>query len=85
MSHLTLPFYCTVVAAFCLALLVGAIQTGAHTFTLAFLAAFAYFAWRAAVETRRCWPAFRSDMRRRADARRRDAQQRRCPPHTDTH
>ena len=84
MNHLTVPAYCAGVACFCLALLLRAIWTGAHTFTAVFLIAALYFAWRAAVETRKNWPAFKSEMRRRSDARRREAQQKRYP-YTDTH
>lgn len=84
MNHLTVPAYCAFVACFCLALLVRAIQTGAHTFTAAFLVAVLYFAWRAVVDARRNWPAFKAEMRRRNDARRRAAQQKRYP-YTDTH
>lgn len=81
MSHLTVPAYCAFVAGFCLALLLRALQTGAHSFVLIFLVATLYFAWRAVVETRKNWSTFRADMRRRSERRRREAQQRRHPHH----
>lgn len=84
MNHLTVPAYCAFVACFCLALLVRALQTGAHTFTAMFLIAALYFAWRAVVDARRNWPAFKAEMRRRTASRRREAQQKRHP-YTDTH
>jgi threonine/homoserine/homoserine lactone efflux protein len=83
-NHLTVPAYCAFAAGFCLALLARAIQTVAHTFTAVFLVAALYFAWRAVVETRKNWPAFKAEMRRRNDARRRAAQQKRYP-YNDTH
>ncbi len=85
MRHLTLPFYCVLVASFLLALLLRAIWTGAHSFTLLFLVGLLYFAWRALVETRSSWPAFRDEMRRNAEARRREAQRRRCRLTDDIH
>lgn len=84
MNHLTVPAYCAFAAGFCLSLLTRAIQTAAHTFTAVFLIAALYFAWRAVVETRKNWPAFKAELRRRRDARRRAAQQKRHP-YTDTH
>lgn len=84
MNHLTVPAYCAFTAAVLLAVLVRAIQTGAHTFTAVFLIAVLYFASRAVVETRKNWPAFKAEMRSRRDARRRVAQQKRYP-YTDTH
>ncbi len=80
MRHLTLPFYCVLVASFLLALLLRAIWTGAHCFTLVFLVGFVFFASRVVVETRRTWPAFRDELRRRADERQRHAQQHRSLP-----
>ena len=85
MRHLTLPFYCVLVASFLLALLLRAIWTGAHTFTLIFLVGFLYFAARAFVETRTAWPTFRDQQRRLAEERRRQAQQRRCRLPDDIH
>lgn len=84
MNHLTVPAYCAFAASFCLALLARAIQTAAHTFTAVFLLAALYFAWRAVVETRKNWTAFKAELRRRRDARRRAAQQKRYR-YTDTH
>lgn len=87
MNHLTVPAYCAFVAGFCLALLVRAIQTGAHTFTAVFLIAALYFAWRAVVETRNNWPAFRKEMHRRRAERQRNRYRppARNPPPTDIH
>ncbi len=76
MSHLTVPLYCAGTAAFLFALL-RALWTSAHTFTAVFLAAALFFAWRTCVETRKNWPAFKTEMRMRTDARRRAAQQKR--------
>lgn len=84
MNHLAVPAYCALVACFCLALLLRAVSTDAYTFVLIFLAAFLYFAWRTCVDIRKNWPAFKAEMRRRTEARRRDAQQKRHP-YTDIH
>lgn len=85
MRHLTVPFYCVLVAAFALPLLLRAIWTGAHSFTLIFLAGFLYFGRRAVVETRKNWPAFRDEMKRRRELQRRAAQQDRHPLSDDTY
>lgn len=77
MNHITVPTYCAVTAAFLLALLLRAVWTSAHTFTAVFLVAFLFFAWRTYAETRKNWPAFKAEMRRRRESRRRDAQQKR--------
>lgn len=83
MTHLTVPLYCAGTTAFLFALLLRAIWTSAHTFVAVFLAALLFFAWRTYAETRKNWPAFKAEMRRRTDARRRAAQQKRyrCKDH----
>lgn len=73
MSHLTLPIYCTTVAAFLLALLLRSAWTGDHFFALMFIVQFAFFGWRAVSETRLHWPAFRAEMQRRTNERARSA------------
>lgn len=84
MNHLTVPVYCALVAGFCLALLLRALQTGAHSFTLLAVVGLLFFGWRAIAEARNNWPAFRKEMRLRTELRRREAQQKRCR-YTDTH
>jgi hypothetical protein len=81
MSHLTVPLYCAGTTAFLLALLLRAIWTSAHSFTLLFLAALLFFAWRTYAEIRQNWPAFKSEMRRRTEDRRKAAQQKRYRHH----
>jgi hypothetical protein len=81
MSHLTVPLYCAGATAFLLALLLRAIWTSAHSFTLLFLAALLFFAWRTYAETRKNWPSFKAEMRRRTEDRRRSAQQKRYRLH----
>lgn len=73
MSHLTVPLYCAGTAALLFALLLRAIWTSAHLFVAVFLGALIFFAWRTYAETRKNWPAFKAEMRRRSDARRRAA------------
>lgn len=81
MSHLTVPLYCAGSTAFLFALLLRAIWTSAHSFILLFLAALLFFAWRAYAETKKNWSAFKAEMRRRTDERRRSAQQKRYRHH----
>lgn len=81
MSHLTIPLYCAGTTAFLLALLLRAIWTSAHSFTVLFLAALLFFAWRTCAETRKNWPAFKAEMRSRTEDRRRAAQKNRYRHH----
>ncbi len=69
MRHLSLPLFAAIIAGACLALLVRAVNTGAHTFTVIALAGFLYFAYRCITDARDNWPAFVTDMRRRRSAR----------------
>ena len=69
MRHLSLPLFAAIIAGACLALLVRALLTGAHTFTVTALAGFLYFAYRCISDARANWPAFVTDMRRRRAAR----------------
>ncbi len=62
-----------------LALLARAIYTGADSFVLVFLVGIAYFAWHGWNDARRGWPAFRAEMQRRTQGRRRSM------PADDTH
>ncbi|HBS54585.1 MAG TPA: hypothetical protein DEA38_02500 [Stenotrophomonas sp.] len=80
MHHLALPFYCAVIVGLLLALLARAIYTGADSFVLLALGGIAYFGWHGWKDARRCWPAFRAEMQRRTDERRR-----RVMPADDTH
>ena len=80
MHHLALPFYCAVIVGALMALLARAIYTGAASFVLLALAGIAYFGWHGWNEARRCWPAFRAEMQRRTEERRR-----RPLPADDTH
>lgn len=81
MSHLTVHLYCAGTTAFLFALLLRAIWTSAHTFVAVFLAALLFFAWRTYAEARKNWPAFKAEMRRRTEDRRRSAQQKRYRHH----
>lgn len=69
MRHLSLPFLAAVIAGVCLALLVRAIQTDAHSITLAALVGLLYFAWRCIADARAAWPAFLKELQRRRAAR----------------
>lgn len=80
MRHLALPFYCAVIVGLLLALLARAFYTGADTFVLLALVGIAYFGLEGIKDAKRCWPAFRVEMKRRADERRR-----RPLPADDTH
>ncbi|MNM17041.1 hypothetical protein D3C81_273020 [compost metagenome] len=80
MRHLALPFYCAVIVALLLALLARAIYTGAASFLLPFGAGAVFFAWSGVRDLRRNWPAFREEMRQRAEER-----QRAPMPADDTH
>ncbi len=80
MHHLALPFYCAVIVGALMALLARAIYTGSDTFVLVALVGIAYFAWHGWNDARRGWPAFRAEMQRRTDERRR-----RAMPADDTH
>ncbi|AWH48531.1 hypothetical protein C1925_04840 [Stenotrophomonas sp. SAU14A_NAIMI4_5] len=80
MHHLALPFYCAVIVGALMALLARAIYTGAASFVLIALAGIAYFGWHGWNDARRGWPAFRVEMQRRTDERRR-----RAMPADDTH
>lgn len=79
MHHLALPFYCAVIVGLLLALLARAICTGADSFVLVFLVGIAYFAGHGWNDARRGWPAFRAEMQRRTQERRRSM------PADDTH
>lgn len=80
MRHLALPFYCAVIVGVLLALLARAIYTGAASFLLPFGAGVVFFTWSGVHDLRRNWPAFRMEMRQRADER-----QRAPLPADDTH
>lgn len=80
MHHLALPFYCAVIVGALMALLARAIYTGSASFVLVALAGIAYFGWHGWNDACRCWPAFRAEMKRRTDERRR-----RAMPADDTH
>ena len=80
MHHLALPFYCAVIVGALMALLARAIYTGSDTFVIVFIVGIGYFAWHGVRDARRCWPAFRAEMQRRTDERRRQAM-----PADDTH
>ncbi len=80
MRHLALPFYCAVIVGALMALLARAIYTGAASFVLIALAGIAYFGWHGWNDARRGWPAFRAEMQRRTEERRR-----RAMPADDTH
>jgi len=80
MHHLALPFYCAVIVGALMALLARAIYTGSDTFALISLVGIGYFGRACVIEIRRCWPAYRAEMQRRTDERRR-----RAMPADDTH
>lgn len=79
MHHLALPFYCAVIVGALMALLARAIYTGSDTFVLVACFGIGYFSRACAIEICRCWPAFRAEMQRRTDERRR------ALPADDTH
>lgn len=83
MTHLTVPLYCAGTTAFLFALLLRAIWTSAHTFVAVFFGALIFFAWRTFAETRKNLPAFRADLCRRSERRRREAQQSAATSRTD--
>lgn len=80
MHHLALPFYCAVIVGALKALLARAIYTSSDTFALIALVGIGYFGPACVIEIRRCWPAYRAEMQRRTDERRR-----RAMPADDTH
>ncbi|WP_188241300.1 hypothetical protein [Stenotrophomonas maltophilia] len=80
MRHLALPFYCAVVVGLLLALLARAFSTGADSIFLVACFGIGYFSRACVIESRRCWPAFRKEMRERAADR-----QRALPQADDTH
>ena len=80
MHHLALPFYCAVIVGALMALLARAIYTGSASFVLLALVGIAYFGLEGIKDAKRCWPAFRAEMKRRTDERRR-----RPLPADDTH
>lgn len=69
MRHLALPFFCAVAVGLLLALLVWALRNQLDALACAIGAAF--FAWRCWEDLHTTWPAFKAEMQRRSDERRR--------------
>jgi len=80
MHHLALPFYCAVIVGVLVGILARAFSTGADSIFLVACFGIGYFGRACVIEIRRCWPAYRSEMKRRTDERRR-----RAMPADDTH
>lgn len=85
MRHLAVPFCCAVCAAFLLALLVRALLVGAGSLVPLIALAAGVLVYRTVVETRQRWPAFRAEMARRSEERRRAAQRTRFRYPDDIH
>ncbi|MBA0223230.1 hypothetical protein D7U74_16920 [Stenotrophomonas maltophilia] len=85
MRHLTLPYFCIVVVALLLVLLVRAMSVDANSFALGCAIGIVFFAWRGFEDTKRAWPEFKADRQRAAERRRREAQRGRHPVNDDRH